>query len=86
MDAGAIVVGAGHNGLICAAYLQRAGISTVVVEARETIGGCSATDNALGGALVNICNCDHAMVRTTSIPDELALDRHGLQYLNVEPA
>ncbi len=86
MDAGAIVVGAGHNGLICAAYLQRAGISTVVVEARETIGGCSATDNALGGALVNICNCDHAMVRTTSIPDELALGRHGLQYLNVEPA
>lgn len=86
MDAGAIVVGAGHNGLICAAYLQRAGISTIVLEARGTIGGCSGTDHALGGALVNICNCDHAMVRTTSIPDELDLSRHGLDYLNVEPA
>lgn len=86
MDVGAIVVGAGHNGLICAAYLQRAGIKTVVVEARETIGGCSGTDHALGGALVNICNCDHAMVRTTSIPEELGLASHGLRYLDVEPA
>ena len=86
MDVGAIVVGAGHNGLICAAYLQRAGITTVVLEARETIGGCAGTDHALGGALVNICNCDHAMVRTTSIPDELDLGRHGLRYLDVDPA
>ena len=85
-DAGAIVVGGGHNGLVCAAYLQRAGVRTIVLEARETLGGCSGTDDAFGGAKVNICNCDHAMVRTTSIPEELQLDRHGLEYINVEPA
>ncbi len=86
MDAGAIIVGGGHNGLVCAAYLQRAGVSTIVLEARDTLGGCAGTDEVFGGAKVNICNCDHAMVRTTSIPDELQLDRHGLEYLNVEPA
>ena len=86
MDAGAIIVGGGHNGLVCAAYLQRAGVKTVVLEARATLGGCSGTDDAFGGAKVNICNCDHAMVRTTSIPEELQLDRHGLEYINVDPA
>lgn len=86
MDYGAIVIGAGHNGLICAAYLAKAGIRTLVVEARDTVGGQAATEHVLGGAAVNICNCDHGMVRTTSIPAELELDRHGLRYLEVDPA
>ncbi len=85
MDHGAIVVGAGHNGLICAAYLARAGIDTLVVEARPTVGGCASTVDALG-ARVNICNCDHVVFRTTPIIDELDLARHGLRYLDVDPA
>lgn len=84
MDAGAIVVGAGHNGLVCAAYLARAGIPTVLVEARETVGGCASTVDALG-ARVNICNCDHSAVRTTPVIEELGLAGHGLRYLPVEP-
>lgn len=84
MDAGAIVVGAGHNGLVCAAYLARAGVPTILVEARETVGGCASTVDALG-ARVNICNCDHSAVRTTPVLEELDLARHGLRYLPVEP-
>ena len=84
MDAGAIVVGAGHNGLVCAAYLARAGIPTVLVEARETVGGCASTVDALG-ARVNVCNCDHSAVRTTPVLDELGLAGYGLRYLPVEP-
>ena len=83
---GAVVIGAGHNGLVCAAYLAKAGISVLVVEARSSIGGCASTETAFGGALVNICNCDHAMIRTTPIAEELDLARHGLQYLDVEPS
>lgn len=82
---GAIVIGAGHNGLICAAYLAKAGIRTLVVEARATVGGCASTEVALGGASVNICNCDHAMIRSTPIGEELGLADHGLTYLDVDP-
>lgn len=86
MDYGAIVIGAGHNGLVCAAYLAKAGIATLVVEARQHVGGCAATETVMGGARVNICNCDHAMVRTMPIAEELRLDRFGLRYLDAEPS
>ena len=85
MDYAAIVIGGGHNGLICAAYLAKAGLSTLVLEARETVGGCASTES-FAGARVNICNCDHAMVRTLPINEELNLEAHGLTYTNVDPA
>lgn len=75
-----IVVGAGHNGLICAAYLARAGIETILVDARDSVGGCASTEHALG-ARFNICNCDHGLVRAMPVIDELDLAGHGLEYL-----
>ncbi len=81
----AVVIGAGHNGLVTAAYLARAGMSTLLVEARDSVGG-TASSEAFGGATVNICNCDHLTFRTTPVMEELALTEHGLEYLDVEPA
>lgn len=80
MTAPVVVVGGGHNGLICAAYLARAGIDTVLVEARDSVGGCASTVSDLG-ARFNICNCDHTMIRAMPVIDELDLAAHGLQYL-----
>lgn len=80
----AVVVGAGHNGLVCAAYLARAGLDVVVLEARDSVGGCASTVDALG-ARVNICSCDHTLVRASGIIEELELARHGLRYLDLDP-
>lgn len=80
-----VVVGAGHNGLIAANYLVRAGLSVALIEARSDVGGCSASES-FGGGVVNICNCDHITFRTTPVHDELGLAEHGLRYLDVEPS
>src|SRR5680860_669675 len=80
MNAEVIVVGGGHNGLICAAYLARAGVDTLLVEARPDVGGCASTVTDLD-ARFNICNCDHTMVRGMPVADELDLASHGLRYV-----
>ena len=84
-DFDAIVIGAGHNGLVCAAYLARGGLRTLLVEARESVGGTAASEVFAGGT-VNICNCDHITFRTTPVMEELALAEHGLRYVDMEPA
>ncbi len=84
-DFDAIVIGAGHNGLVCAAYLARGGLRTLLVEARDSVGGTAASEPFAGGT-VNICNCDHITFRTTPVIDELGLADHGLRYVDMEPA
>ena len=84
-DFDAVVIGAGHNGLVTAAYLARAGLSTLLVEARAAVGGTAASEQ-FGGATVNICNCDHLTFRTTPVIEELGLRALGLEYIDVEPA
>jgi phytoene dehydrogenase-like protein len=83
-DFDAIVIGAGHNGLVTAAYLAREGLSTLLIEARDTVGG-TASSEKFAGATVNICNCDHLAFRTTPIAEELNLGAYGLSYIDVEP-
>ncbi len=84
-DFDAIVVGAGHNGLVCGAYLARAGVKTLLVEARESVGGCASTVQDLG-ARFNICSCDHTLVRAMPFIEDLDLTTHGLRYVEADPA
>ncbi len=81
---GVVIIGGGHNGLICATYLAKAGLDVTVIEARSTVGGNASTETALEGARFNICNCDHTMIRSTPIIEELGLSGHGLRYVDSE--
>jgi phytoene dehydrogenase-like protein len=81
----AIVIGAGHNGLICSAYLARSGHDVLLLEARSEVGGLASTVSDLG-ARFNICNCDHNMIRANPLLEELDLASHGLSYLEPEPS
>jgi phytoene dehydrogenase-like protein len=81
-DVGVVIIGGGHNGLICGTYLAKAGLSVTILEARSELGGNAATETALDGARFNICNCDHTMIRSTPIIEELHLEQHGLRYVD----
>lgn len=82
-DAEVIVVGGGHNGLLCAAYLARAGVDTLVLEARPTVGGSASTVEDLG-ARFNVCHCTHSLIRALPLDEELGLSDHGLSYLSTD--
>ena len=58
---------------------------TLLVEARETVGGTAASE-PFAGATVNICNCDHMTFRTTPIVEELDLASFGLRYNDMDPS
>jgi phytoene dehydrogenase-like protein len=79
----AIVIGGGHNGLVCAAYLARGGLRTLIVERREAVGGALATSQIAPGARVPTYAHTVGRVRG-SIARDLGLAREGLRL--VQPA
>ena len=80
----AIVIGAGHNGLTAAAYLSRAGFSTLVVERREIVGGCCVTEKIAPGCRASTTSYIASMLRPTIIRD-LDLGAHGLKMVPCDP-
>jgi phytoene dehydrogenase-like protein len=81
----AIVVGGGHNGLTAAAYLARAGLSTLVVERREIVGGCCVTEEIAPGCRVSTTSYIASMLRPEVISD-LRLRDYGLRMVPCDPA
>src|SRR5271170_5831905 len=81
----AIVVGAGHNGLTAAAYLARGGLSTLVLERREIVGGCCVTEEIAPGCRVSTTSYIASMLRPEVIA-ELRLADHGLRMIPCDPA
>jgi phytoene dehydrogenase-like protein len=76
----AIVVGGGHNGLVCATYLARGGLRTIVLEARDTVGGAVATTELVPG--VRVPTYAHTVGRLRgSIARDLGLAANGLRLV-----
>src|SRR5438552_16615725 len=80
----AIVIGAGHNGLTAAAYLGGAGLSTLVLERRDIVGGCCVTEEIAPGCRASTTSCIASMLRPEVIR-ELELASHGLRMVPCDP-
>ncbi len=79
----AIVIGGGHNGLVAAAYLARAGRRTLVLERRPLVGGAAVTEEVFPGFRFSVFSYVVSLLRP-EIVRELDLPRHGLHILPLE--
>jgi phytoene dehydrogenase-like protein len=79
----AIVIGGGHNGLVAAAYLGRAGKKVLVLERRHVLGGAAVTEEVFPGFHFSVCSYVVSLLRPEIIR-ELDLPRHGLEILPLD--
>ncbi len=84
-----VIIGAGHNGLVCAAYLLKAGYSVLLLEKRSVPGGAATTEESLPkeapGFKFNLCAIDHEFIHLGPVVQELELGKYGLEYLECDP-
>jgi beta-carotene ketolase (CrtO type) len=84
-----VMIGAGHNGLTCAAYLLKAGYSVLLLEKRSVPGGGATTEELLPdeapGFKFNRCAIDHEFIHLGPVVEELELGKYGLEYLYCDP-
>jgi phytoene dehydrogenase-like protein len=79
----AVVIGGGHNGLTCAAYLARAGRKTLVLERRHVLGGAAVSEQVIPGFTFSVCSYVVSLLRPEIIRD-LDLPSHGLELLPLD--
>ncbi|MFE3260766.1 phytoene desaturase family protein [Nocardia sp. NPDC059229] len=80
-----VIVGSGHNALVAACYLARAGHRVEVLERDTVLGGAVSTVERFPGHLVDRGSSAHIMIRHTGIIEELELARFGLRYIDCDP-
>src|SRR6187399_3546637 len=78
-----VVIGGGHNGLVSAAYLARAGKKVLVLERRHVLGGAAVTEEVFPGFRFSVCSYVVSLLRPEIIR-ELDLPRHGLEILPLD--
>ena len=79
----AIIVGGGHNGLVCAAYLAKAGRRVLVLEKRHVLGGAAVSEEIFPGFTFSACSYVVSLLRPRLVR-ELELAKHGLEILPLE--
>ncbi|MFC4425157.1 phytoene desaturase family protein [Deinococcus navajonensis] len=84
-DFDVIVMGAGHNALVTAAYAAQAGLRVGVFERRHLVGGAVSTEELVPGYRFDYGGSAHILIRMTPVVQELELSRYGLHYLELDP-
>lgn len=80
------VIGGGHNGLVCACYLAKAGLKVIVLERRHIVGGAVCTeDDLIPGYKIDTGSSAHIMIHLTPVVAELELEKFGLEYIECDP-
>src|SRR3954466_8298496 len=79
----AVIIGGGHNGLVTAAYLARAGMKVVCLERRHVLGGAAVTEEIVPGFRFSVASYVVSLLRPEIIR-ELDLGRHGLEILPLD--
>jgi phytoene dehydrogenase-like protein len=84
-DCDVLVIGAGHNALVCAAYLAKAGYRVIVTERRPIVGGAVVTEEIVAGFKFDLGGSAHILIHHTPIVQELELAKYGLEYIDLDP-
>lgn len=80
-----LIVGGGHNGLVCACYLARQGVDVLVLEQSDRPGGGARTEETVPGHRFDTHSVAHNIINMTDIPEELDLAGAGLRYVEMDP-
>ncbi len=80
-----VIVGAGHNGLVAAGYLGRAGLNVQVLERRDIVGGAAVTEEWFPGYKISTCSYLCHILQQKVI-DELELRRYGFHVYPIDPS
>src|SRR5688572_3578474 len=81
----ALIIGAGHNALVAAAYLAKAGKKVAVFESRHVVGGAAVTEELWPGFKISRCSYVNSLFRP-EIVRELELRKHGFEMLPRDPS
>jgi phytoene dehydrogenase-like protein len=80
-----LFIGAGHNALVCAGYLAQAGYRVGILERRPIVGGAVVTEEHVPGFKFDLGGSAHILIHHTPIVRDLALEKYGLDYIDVDP-
>lgn len=84
-DYDVVMIGAGHNALVCAGYLAKAGQRVCVIERRARVGGAVVTEEIVPGYKFDLGGSAHILIHHTPVVRDLRLTDYGLEYIPLDP-